>query len=104
MSAIERDVLWERLLLVAYAYGTSTGIGAVAQGDHGHSESDLRYVARRYFTRNATHPVYQALLELGRAQRTIFVLLGDGEANRLRAHAFYSTRLHSRCNAGGFSA
>jgi hypothetical protein len=26
----------------------NTGIGAVARGDHGHSESDLRYVARRY--------------------------------------------------------
>lgn len=49
-EAIERDALWERLLLVAYAYGTNTGIGAVAQGDHGHSESDIRYVARRYFT------------------------------------------------------
>jgi TnpA family transposase len=49
-EAIERDALWERLLLVAYAYGTNTGIGAVAQGDHGHGESDIRYVARRYFT------------------------------------------------------
>jgi len=27
----------------------------------------------RRFTRNATHPVYQAMLDLGRAQRTIFV-------------------------------
>jgi TnpA family transposase len=27
----------------------------------------------RRFTRNASHPVYQAMLELGRAQRTIFV-------------------------------
>jgi hypothetical protein len=35
---------------VAYAYGTNAGIGAVAQGDHGHRESDIRYVARRYFT------------------------------------------------------
>ncbi len=49
-EAIERDALWERLLLVAYAYGTNTGIGAVAQGDHGHSENDIRYVARRYFS------------------------------------------------------
>lgn len=30
-----------------HAYGTNTGIGAVAQGDHGHSESDIRYVVRR---------------------------------------------------------
>jgi len=49
-EAIQRDALWERLLLVAYAYGTNTGIGAVAQGDHGHSESAIRYAARRYFT------------------------------------------------------
>jgi TnpA family transposase len=56
-EAIERDVLWERLLLVAYAYGTNTGIGAVAQGDPGHSESDLRYAARRYFTLDGARAV-----------------------------------------------
>ena len=44
------SVLWERLLLLAYAYGTNTGISAVAAGGHGHSETDLRYTARRYFT------------------------------------------------------
>ncbi len=27
----------------------------------------------RRFTRNASHPVYQAMLELGRAQKTIFI-------------------------------
>ena len=36
--------------MVAYAYGTNTGISAVAAGNHGHSEADLRYTARRYFT------------------------------------------------------
>ena len=49
-EALERSVLWERLLLIAYAYGTNTGISAAAAGDHGHSEADLRYTARRYFT------------------------------------------------------
>ncbi len=49
-EAIDRQVLWERLLLVAYAYGTNTGIRAIAGAEHGHSEEDLRYVARRYFT------------------------------------------------------
>lgn len=49
-EALQRSVLWERLLLVAYAYGTNTGISAVAAGNHGHSEGDLRYTARRYFT------------------------------------------------------
>ena len=46
-EALARAVLWERLLLLAYAYGTNTGISAVAAGDHGHSEADLRYTARR---------------------------------------------------------
>ncbi len=49
-EALERSVRWERLLLIAYAYGTNTGISATAAGDHGHSGADLRYTARRYFT------------------------------------------------------
>jgi TnpA family transposase len=40
----------ERLLLIAYAYGTNSGIRAVAAGDHGHTEEELRYTARRYLT------------------------------------------------------
>ena len=60
-ETIERDALWERLLLVTYAYGTNTGIGAVAQGDHGHSESDLRSVALRYFTLEGARAVAVAL-------------------------------------------
>ena len=49
-EALARAVLWERLLLLAYAYGTNTGISAVAAGEHGHTEADLRYTARRHFT------------------------------------------------------
>jgi len=49
-EALARAVLWERLLLLAYAYGTNTGISAVAAGDHAHTEADLRYTARRHFT------------------------------------------------------
>lgn len=48
-DAIEQSALWQRMLLVAYALGTNVGIRAVAHSS-GHSEDDLRYVARRYFT------------------------------------------------------
>ncbi|CAM5562044.1 transposase (plasmid) [Streptomyces viridifaciens] len=49
-EAIDEAKLLERLLLIAYAYGTNSGISSVAAGEHGHSEEDLRYTARRYFT------------------------------------------------------
>lgn len=47
-DVLSADQLAERLLLALYAYGTNIGIRAVAAGDHGHSEHDLRYVRRRY--------------------------------------------------------
>lgn len=47
-SDLDRRSIAERLLLVVYAYGTNTGIRAVAAGEHGHNEDDLRYVRRRY--------------------------------------------------------
>jgi TnpA family transposase len=43
-------VLAQRLLLAVYAYGTNTGIRAVAAGEHGHTEDDIRYVRRRYLS------------------------------------------------------
>jgi TnpA family transposase len=49
-GSLPEDVLIERLLLIAYAYGTNSGLRTVASGDHPHSEDDLRYTARRYFT------------------------------------------------------
>ncbi|MFE2970445.1 Tn3 family transposase [Streptomyces sp. NPDC059340] len=127
-GSLSAEVLAERLPLVIYAYGTNTGIKAVAPGGHGHTEDELRYVRHRYlsaeaaraiadqtanatfaarstelwgqgstahqmikyatairtrtasteavvrrFTRNASHPTYAAMLEVGRAQKTIFV-------------------------------
>jgi len=47
---LPEEVLSERLLLCLYAYGTNSGLHTVAAGDHGHSEAELRYVARRYLT------------------------------------------------------
>ena len=45
------EVLAERLLLAIYAYGTNTGIRAIAgNAVHGHTEDDIRYVRRRYLT------------------------------------------------------
>ena len=50
-EAIDREALWPSgCCWRVYAYGTNTGIRAVAAGDHGHSEDDLRYVRRRYLT------------------------------------------------------
>ena len=47
---LDPNVLAQRLLLAVYAYGTNTGIRAVAAGEHGHSEDDIRYVRRRYLS------------------------------------------------------
>ncbi|GED90698.1 hypothetical protein TNCT6_77830 [Streptomyces sp. 6-11-2] len=46
-EAIGEAKLLERLLLIAYAYGTNSGI-SFAAGEHGHSEEELRYTALRY--------------------------------------------------------
>jgi hypothetical protein len=47
---IDRAVMLVRLLLCLYGYGTNTGIRAVAAGEHGHRETELYYVRRRYLT------------------------------------------------------
>jgi Domain of unknown function (DUF4158)/Tn3 transposase DDE domain len=50
---LDPQVLAERLLLCVYAYGTNTGLRAVAAGDHRHTEDDLRYVQRRFLSAEA---------------------------------------------------
>jgi TnpA family transposase/integrase len=47
---LDPGVLAQRLLLAVYAYGTNTGIRAVAAGEHGHREDDIRYMRRRYLS------------------------------------------------------
>jgi len=56
-GSIPPGVPAERLLLAIYAYGTNTGIKAVAAGGHGHSEDDIRYVRRRYLTVEAARAI-----------------------------------------------
>ncbi|TCN29270.1 TnpA family transposase [Kribbella orskensis] len=57
-GALPVEVLAERLMLAIYAYGTNTGIRAVAAGrGHQHSEEQLRYARRRYLTREAAQQV-----------------------------------------------
>jgi TnpA family transposase len=64
-AAMTRPIRWEIIehnydQLVKYA--TAIRVGTAS------TETILRR-----FTRNASHPVYQAMLELGRAQKTIFI-------------------------------
>lgn len=55
---LPESVLAERLLLAIYAYGTNTGIRAVAgNAAHGHTEDDLRYVRRRYMSTEVVHAI-----------------------------------------------
>ncbi|MER6314417.1 Tn3 family transposase [Streptomyces sp. NPDC001581] len=56
-GSLSAEVLAERLLLVIYAYGTNTGIKAVASGGHGHTEDELRYVRRRYLSAEAARAI-----------------------------------------------
>ena len=56
-GAIPEADLAERLLLAIYGYGTNTGIRAVAAGQHGHCEDDIRYVRRRYLTAEAARAI-----------------------------------------------
>jgi TnpA family transposase len=65
LPAMTRPIRWELIeqnydMLVKYATAISVGTAS--------TEAILRR-----FTRNASHPVYQAMLELGRVQKTIFI-------------------------------
>ena len=52
-EVIDRDVLRRRLLLAVFALGTNMGIkSVVSSGDHGETETGLRYVRRHYITRD----------------------------------------------------
>jgi TnpA family transposase len=53
---IDRETLQRRLLLTLFALGTNMGIKAVVStGEHGETETALRYVRRHYVTRDNLH-------------------------------------------------
>ncbi|MGV9584321.1 Tn3 family transposase [Nocardia farcinica] len=54
---LAEEVLVERLLLAIYAYGTNTGIRAVAGSTDRHSEDEIRYARRRYLNTEAARRI-----------------------------------------------
>jgi Domain of unknown function (DUF4158)/Tn3 transposase DDE domain len=83
------EVLAERLMLAIYAYGTNTGIRAVAAGGgHGHTENEIRYVRRRYLTADTAQAVAIGIANATFAARQQ-TLWGEGST------AVASTRLIS---------
>lgn len=57
-GTLQPEILAERLMLATYAYGTNTGIRAVAAGHgHTHSEEQIRYARRRYLTKEAAEQI-----------------------------------------------
>ena len=105
-EAIPPAVLFERLLLVLYAYGTNTGIRAVAAGAHGHTEADLRYVRRRYLTIEAARGCARAIANATFATRQTW-LWGEGSTAVASDSTHFSafdqnifTEWHSRYRRG----
>jgi len=78
-------------MLAIYAYGTNTGIRAVAAGGgHGHTEDEIRYVRRRYLTRD-TRPNRRDRYRQRHLRRPSADDLGEGST----AFASYSTHFRS---------
>jgi TnpA family transposase len=76
-EAIDRDSLEQRLILLIYAYGTNTGVRAVAAGEHGHREEDLRYARRRFLIVEAARQVAAELANATFAARQHWIW-GEG--------------------------
>jgi len=105
-ESIDPAVLFERLLLLIYAYGTNTGVRAVAAGDHPHSEHDLRYIRRRYLTVEACRNVARAIANATFAARQSW-LWGEGSTAVASDSTHFSafdqnifTEWHSRYRRG----
>jgi len=78
---IAAATLFQRLLLTVYAYGTNTGIRAVAAGEHGHGEDELRYVRRRYITVESCRQAARVIANATFAARRAW-LWGEGSTGR----------------------
>ncbi|MEO1391208.1 MAG: Tn3 family transposase [Cyanobacteria bacterium J06634_6] len=52
-EALSPEELRQRLLLCLYATGTNLGIKRIAHGEHGVSDTDLRYVQRKFVSKAA---------------------------------------------------
>jgi hypothetical protein len=51
-EALDPQTLQRRLLLCLYGLGTNTGLKRIAAGEHDEHYADLRYVRRRFITRD----------------------------------------------------
>jgi TnpA family transposase len=76
--ALTRPIRWDRVAeqydqMVKYATAIRTGTASTEA------------ILRRFMKANAAHPTYQAMIELGRAQKTIFL------ARYLRSRALWSS-------------
>jgi len=71
-ETLDPETLRRRLLLCLYALGTNTGLKRIAAGEHDESHADLRYVRRRFITRDhmrdAIARVVNALFEIRNPQ------------------------------------
>jgi hypothetical protein len=76
-GSLPEHVLAERLLLAIYGYGTNTGIRAIAAGEHGHGEDEIRYARRRYLTAEAARQIAIEIANATFAARQQ-ALWGDG--------------------------
>lgn len=69
-ETLEPETLRRRLLLCLYGLGTNTGLKRIAAGEHEGSYADLRYVRRRFITRDnvraAIAQLVNAILEARR--------------------------------------
>jgi hypothetical protein len=68
-EVLDPDTLRRRLLLCIFALGTNAGLKRIAAGEHDESYSDLRYVLRRFLTREQLRDAIQRVADATFAAR-----------------------------------